>query len=192
MRCCYIFTVMDMPTPETPQESAIQDYDFSEQVGHLLRRAYQRHTALFQQLIPDTQLTAAQFVVLCAVRDAGACSLSQIVKHTAIDQATVRGVIDRLKTRKLLAVRHNESDRRKVLVSLTPAGERLVQSMVPFAFDISEKTFQGFNPAERMALVYLLKKMCEADLEDSPNPLPAESNARARAKPMKQGGSKSK
>lgn len=145
---------------------AAESYDFSEQVGHLLRRAYQRHTALFQQTIPDTQLTAAQFVVLCAIRDCGACSLSLIVKHTAIDQATIRGVIDRLKVRKLVCVRHDEMDRRKVLVSLTEAGERLVESMVPFAFEITEKTFEGFNPAERMALLYLLNKMCADDAEE--------------------------
>ena len=154
-----------MPKVRTTQgvSSTQADYDFSEQVGHLLRRAYQRHIAIFQQTIPDTQLTAAQFVVLCAVLDAGACSLSHIVKKTAIDQATVRGVIDRLKSRSLLAVRHDESDRRKVLVSLTEEGADLVQSMVPFAFEISEKTFADFNPAERMALVFLLNKMCAAD-----------------------------
>ncbi|WP_397475955.1 MarR family winged helix-turn-helix transcriptional regulator [Pusillimonas sp.] len=143
----------------------IEDYDFSEQVGHLLRRAYQRHTALFQQMIPDTQLTAAQFVVLCAVRDSVACSLSHIVKKTAIDQATIRGVIDRLKARKLVSVRHDEIDRRKVLVSLTETGERLVESMVPFALDITEKTFEGFNPAERMGMLYLLNKMCSDDAD---------------------------
>lgn len=142
------------------------DYDFSEQVGHLLRRAYQRHTALFQQLIPDTQLTAAQFVVLCSIRDVGPCSMSEIVKRTAIDQATVRGIIERLKTRKLLAVRHDETDRRKVLVSLTKEGQDLVKHVVPFAFEISERTFGGFNPAERMALLYLLRRMCEGDEDE--------------------------
>lgn len=146
--------------------SVLGTYDFSDQVGHLLRRAYQRHTALFQQIIPDTQLTAAQFVVLCAVEASGACSLSYIVKQTAIDQATVRGIIDRLKSRQLLAVRHDERDRRKVLVSLTPAGNRLVESTVPFAFEITEKTFTGFNPAERTALLYLLNKMCDSDLPE--------------------------
>lgn len=140
-------------------------YEFSEQVGHLLRRAYQRHVALFQQIIPDTQLTAAQFVVLCAVKKSPACSLSEIVKLTAIDQATVRGVIDRLKSRQLLAVRHDQVDRRKVLVSLTQAGRELVEIMVPFAHEITEKTFHGFNPAERLALTYLLNKMCEPDTQ---------------------------
>ena len=47
-------------------------YRFTDQVGHLLRRAYQRHVAIFQETVPDAQLTAAQFVVLCAVRDRGA------------------------------------------------------------------------------------------------------------------------
>jgi len=154
---------MSKSTPCSPATSASGNYDFSEQVGHLLRRAYQRHTALFQQFIPDTQLTAAQFVVLCAVRDCGACSLSHIVKKTAIDQATIRGVIDRLKVRQLVVVRHDEKDRRKVLVSLTDEGAELVETMQPFALDITEKTFEGFNPAERMALLYLLNKMCAAE-----------------------------
>ncbi|RII82870.1 MarR family winged helix-turn-helix transcriptional regulator [Neopusillimonas maritima] len=156
----------DKNDPQSSADTLVARYDFSEQVGHLLRRAYQRHIALFQQTIPDTQLTAAQFVVLCAVKDSGACSLSEIVKRTAIDQATVRGVIDRLKARKLIAVRHDDVDRRKVLVSLTPVGMDLVGTMVPFAFEITEKTFNGFNPAERLALVYLLNKMCETDGDD--------------------------
>ena len=39
------------------------EYRFSDQIGHLLRRAYQRHVAIFKQTVPDSQLTAAQFVV---------------------------------------------------------------------------------------------------------------------------------
>jgi DNA-binding MarR family transcriptional regulator len=139
------------------------DYQFSEQVGHLLRRAYQRHVALFQQTIPDSQLTAAQFVILCAVRDQDACSLSDVVRLTAIDQATVRGVMERLKTRELLTVAQDASDRRKVLVTLTDAGHALVGEMVPFAEKITDDTFGDLNPAERVAMLYLLRKMCEAD-----------------------------
>jgi DNA-binding MarR family transcriptional regulator len=140
------------------------DYQFSEQVGHLLRRAYQRHVALFQQTIPDSQLTAAQFVILCAVRDQDACSLSDVVRLTAIDQATVRGVMERLKTRELLTVKQDASDRRKVLVTLTDAGRALVGEMVPFAEKITADTFGELNPAERVAMLYLLRKMCEAEV----------------------------
>lgn len=76
-------------------------YRFSEQIGHLLRRAYQRHMAIFQAAIPDSNLTAAQFVTLCAVKEQQSCSFTDIVKATAIDQATIRGVIERLQARSL-------------------------------------------------------------------------------------------
>ena len=138
-------------------------YLFSDQIGHLLRRVYQRHTALFQQYIPDSQLTAAQFVVLCSVRDNGASSLADLVKATVIDQATVRGVVDRLKQRELVQVDHDPIDRRKVVINLTPIGQELVAQMEPFAKQITESTYGTLNPAERLALDFLLTKMLNGD-----------------------------
>lgn len=146
-------------------------YAFTEQVGHLLRRAYQRHVAIFQQTIPDSQLTAAQFVVMCAVREQGSCSLSEIARATAIDQATVRGIIERLKARELIVVSHDATDRRKVVVLVTPAGLALIDETVPFARDITEQTFGDLNPAERVALLFLLRKMSDNGSDgSSPDP----------------------
>jgi DNA-binding MarR family transcriptional regulator len=149
--------------PSTQADMAEQDFDFTEQVGHLLRRAYQRHVAIFQQTIPDSQLTAAQFIVLCAVQERDSCSLSEIVKATAVDQATVRGIIERLKSRKLILVSHDPDDRRKTLVTVTGAGQALLDKTIPFVELISEQTYGDLNPAERVALVYLLRKMSEVD-----------------------------
>lgn len=141
------------------QTSATSDYNFADQIGHLLRRVYQHHAAIFQQHIPDSQLTAAQFVTLCAIRDKGTCSLSDIVKITAIDQGTIRGIVERLKSRDLIVLSHDSTDRRKVLVTLSKTGSQLVKETVPFATDITEATFGNLNPAERVALVFLLRKM---------------------------------
>ena len=41
------------------KNKAEQNYALDEQVGFLLRRAYQRHTAIFQEHIPDQHLTSA-------------------------------------------------------------------------------------------------------------------------------------
>lgn len=144
-------------SPESPQ----QEYIFSDQIGHFLRRAYQRHTALFQQFIPDSQLTAAQFVVLSSIRTNDGSSLADVVKATVIDQATIRGVVDRLKQRELVSVDHDRMDRRKVVIKLTQAGHDLVAEMEPFAQQITESTYGNLNPAERLALNFLLRKMLE-------------------------------
>jgi DNA-binding MarR family transcriptional regulator len=128
----------------------------------LLRRAYQRHTALFQHFIPDSKLTVAQFVVMCALADDGPASIASLVKATVIDQATIRGVVDRLKNRDLISLQADPSDRRKVMVTLTPGGTQLVAEMRPFAQTITEETFGPLNEAERVALLYLLRKMTES------------------------------
>ncbi|WP_249975539.1 MarR family winged helix-turn-helix transcriptional regulator [Vreelandella olivaria] len=140
----------------TPYE---QGYDFSEQVGHLLRKAYQRHIAIFQRHSCDKQLTAIQFVTLCTVMERGPSSLTDIVNATAIDPATIRGVIKRLKARGWITLTTDPKDQRKVMVVITEPGAVLVEDMVPNAKLISDQTMRNLNPAERVALMHLLEKM---------------------------------
>ncbi len=143
--------------------SSRDSYDFHDQIGHLLRRAYQRHVAIFQQAIPDSDLTAAQFVTLCAVKERQASSLNDIVKATAIDQATIRGVVERLKTRALIEVLPDPNDGRKLLVRATAAGLALIDRTVPFARQVTERTYGTLNPGERVALQFLLRKMMDEE-----------------------------
>jgi DNA-binding MarR family transcriptional regulator len=136
-------------------------YAFTEQVGHLLRKAYQRHMAIFQQNVGDSQLTAVQFITLCAVRDNGPSSLTELVALTAVDQATIRGIVDRLKARALVELGHDAQDRRKVIVHLSETGRVAVEQTVPHAQQISELTLSNLNPGERVAMLFLLRKMTD-------------------------------
>ena len=45
---------------------SVEPYRVTDQVGHLLRKAYQRHLAIFQENAVDPSLTSVQFVTLCA------------------------------------------------------------------------------------------------------------------------------
>ena len=150
---------MSDTTDQTPDSTVA--YDFSEQVGHLLRKAYQRNMAIFQQNIGDSQLTAVQFITLCAVHDHGPSSLSELIKATAVDQATIRGIVERLQGRGLITLEPAAHDRRKVIVSLTEAGQQLVRDTQPSAARVSELTLGKLNPAERVAILYLLRKMVD-------------------------------
>lgn len=134
-------------------------YDFTRQIGFLLRRAYQRHVAIFQQTVPESQLTAAQFVVLLTARDQGSCEVPAVVQATSIDEASVRGIVERLKWRKLLNAEHEVGDARRMRISLTPAGHELLEQTVPFAQQITELTYGELNAEERATLVALLRKM---------------------------------
>jgi len=136
-----------------------QTYELSEQIGHLLRRAYQRHTAIFQRRISDLDVTAIQFAVLVAIRDGGTLPLTRIGAATAIDPATLRGVISRLSERDLITTQNDAADRRQRLASLTPRGYDLVARLLPDASEITRETLSPLNPAEVLAIGFLLKKL---------------------------------
>lgn len=163
-------------------------YTFTEQVGHLLRRAYQRHVAIFQQTIPDSRLTGAQLGVLCALSDHGPMSMSEVCRITAIDLATMRGVVERMKARHLVSAMADSVDRRKVIVALTASGEKLLAEMIPAAQRISDLTVANLNLAEQLALQYLLRKLADgpdisADIQDAvPSAEALQSDQGSRAK----------
>ncbi|KKB62376.1 MarR family transcriptional regulator [Robbsia andropogonis] len=139
------------------------DYDVQQQIGHLLRKAYQRHLAIFSQNIADPQLTAVQFAVLSASRRMGPSSMSDLGKATAIDAATARGIIERLRARGLIALRTDASDRRKTVVELTEAGVQRVAEATPSAARISELTMAELTAVERVAVLFLLRKLAGGD-----------------------------
>ncbi len=138
-------------------------YQFSEQIGHLLRRAYQRHMAIFQETVPDSTLTPSQFVVLCTVRDHQSCEVGAIAAATALDEPSVRGIVERLKWRGLLNAEHEPGDARHMKMSLTDAGRQLAEKTVPFAEQISELTFGDLKPEERVELIKLVRRISGMD-----------------------------
>ena len=93
--------------------------------------------------------------------DSGPQSQSELVKATSVDQGTIRGIIDRLKARRLIAFSKDKSDARKVIVSITDAGLELLERVVPDARKITELTMKRLNPAERMALLHTLRLLGE-------------------------------
>ncbi len=112
------------------------------------------------------KLTAAQFIVLATLLESGGASQSDLVRQTAIDQATIRGIIDRLKARGLVITAVDPADARKVSVGLTPAGIEVTEGAAEQVEGISDQTFNGLNEAERVAALYLLRRM--ADMESAP------------------------
>jgi DNA-binding MarR family transcriptional regulator len=134
-------------------------YDFTKQVGHLLRKAYQAHIAIFQQMCADPQLTSSQLAVLATLRDKGASSLTEIGNAIVMDPATTRGIVERLKERKLISVLADKNDGRRVIAELTENGRRLFSKVIPSALAISEQTMHTLNSVERVALLYLLNKI---------------------------------
>ena len=134
-------------------------YELHDQVGHLLRRAHQRHTAIFQSGLGDCRLTPLQLAALVKARDAGPVSQNELGRLVAMDPATSLGVIRRLCDRGLIERSADGSDRRRTVLRLTSAGEALLESVLPRARAISEATLAPLSVEERRTFIALLRRL---------------------------------
>jgi MarR family transcriptional regulator, lower aerobic nicotinate degradation pathway regulator len=151
--------VGDPLNSDSPESDA--EYVLEQQAGHLLRRAHQRHAAIFQGLIGDSQLTALQFAALVRLRDLGEVSQNQLGRLTAMDAATMQGVIKRLAARGLIVRRPDPDDRRRLILSLSDAGQGLVTDVVANGIRITEETLAPLSAAEQRVFLQLLAKIAE-------------------------------
>src|SRR5260221_11611195 len=107
-------------------------YILEEQIGFILRQVWQRHATIFAREI-GINLTPTQWAALAKLSETGPCSQNQLGRLTAMDVATIKGVIDRLTARGLTESSADPEDGRRLLVSLTRAGQQLAEKAAPDA-----------------------------------------------------------
>ena len=134
-------------------------YVLEEQAGHLLRRVHQRHSAIFQAMIGDDQLTPLQFAALMKLADVGETSQNLLGRLTAMDAATMQGVIKRLSARGLIKRRPDKVDRRRLLLRLSKRGETLVGDLSHRGAAITNQTLDPLTISERKTFLKLLKRL---------------------------------
>lgn len=135
-----------------------QDYVLEDQIGYLIRLAGQRHAAIFQGAAP-MGLTPTQFSALIRLAQMGPCSQNELGRRAAMDVATIKGVVDRLRDRGMITVAPDPTDKRRSILSIAPSFEGLVQDLIAAGFAISDATLDPLNPQERQTLLTLIKKI---------------------------------
>jgi DNA-binding MarR family transcriptional regulator len=133
-------------------------YLLDEQVGFLLRVAMQRHTAIFMSQMTD-RLTQTQFAALAKLLEVGPCSQNQLGRLIFLDAATIKGVVDRLKLRKLITTQADPGDRRLRAITLTEHGRAVTKAAIELASQITATTLTPLTAEEQRTIVRLLKKM---------------------------------
>ena len=140
------------------QSETSETYDLDEQVGYILRLASQRHAGIFQNII-SKDLTPTQFSVLIRLAEKGDLSQNLLGRLAALDTATTKGVVDRLRTKALIQSRPDTSDKRRAIISLTGEGQSIISSLKKDGLAITDKTLGSLKATEKLKLLKLLKKI---------------------------------
>ena len=144
-------------SPKRTVKPARPSYVLDEQIGFILRQVWQRHATIFAREI-GINLTPTQWAALAKLTETGPCSQNLLGRLTAMDVATIKGVIDRLTARGLTETSPDPEDGRRLLVSLTAPASNWRKS-APNALAITKETLAPLDMKERETLMVLFGKL---------------------------------
>ncbi len=144
---------------EDGAKAALGGYSVEMQVGFLLRRAHQRHAAIFQGGMAAHDLTPTQFTALIKIVELGRVTQNHLGRLAAMDPATIQGVVRRLTGRALVRRVPDPMDRRTAVLLPTPAGVALAGQAVATARHVTEATLAPLALDERTKLLALLRRL---------------------------------
>lgn len=141
------------------ENDAIEDpYVLDAQIGFLLRLANQRHALIFQEhAVLD--LTPTQFSAMVRLLDEGECSQNELGRRTAMDVATIKGVVDRLRGKGLVALNPDPNDKRRTTISAAGDAADMRAKLHDMGRRITEQTLAPLTRTERGTLLRLLAKL---------------------------------
>lgn len=151
--------VATIKAPRGKRARAAPGYVLDEQIGFLMRRAHQRHIAIFQRLMGVSGLTPTQFAAMSRLADGEEISQNQLGRLTAMDPATIKGVIARLTDRGLVERLPDPGDDRRVLIRLSEAGQGMMPDLMEKARAVTAATLEPLSAEEARRLAELLARL---------------------------------
>ena len=146
----------DVAEPESRAEPLAMLY---ARPGFKLRRAHQVALSVFAEECGAFDVTTTQYGILVALREQPGLDQIGLAQGVGLDRSTTGMVVGHLEARGLLRRARHEVDRRRHVLTLTPEGEELLQSIGPAAERARQRLLAPLSGAEAAALGALLDRL---------------------------------
>jgi len=169
-----------MATSTDTSTSAIS-IDLYDQPGHLIRRAHQISVSMFYDLL-GREVTPVQYAVLRMLQELPGLDQVTLAQRVGLDTSTTADIAVRLEAKGWIV--REVLPRRQRRLLLTPAGEKLLDQLIPGVNALNHGLLDGLGEEDAKELLRLLRKFVHLNNEQSRAPLRSasdepESNSRS-------------
>lgn len=151
-----------------------------EHPGHLLRRAQQISVSIFHDEIGGV-ITPVQYAVLRMLSHHPGIDQVSLAGLVAIDTSTGATVCARLEEKGLMVREVIPHNRRQRALRITPAGEQLLDELVPGLQRLRKRILAPLDATEQTQFMALLDKLVHVNNEHSRAPLAPRRDERSDA-----------
>jgi DNA-binding MarR family transcriptional regulator len=126
--------------------------------GHLIRRAQQRHVALWQEQV-SAEVSSVQYAALAVLERMPGASQSELGAELDLDRSTIADIVARLERRGVVERSPHASDRRRYSLRLTANGQDELRRLRPLVAEANATLTEALGADELAMLRMLLKRI---------------------------------
>ncbi len=148
------------PVASTRSDS-ISNFNLNTYVPFLINRGATRVAADFGSGLKPHGVNITVWRLLASLHQHSSQRIGELSDFTGIEMWTVSRVVSRLEQDGLVERHRGDEDARGVIVSLTPPGRTLVETLIPEAQRYESLILEGFSEDEANTLRLLLDRLFE-------------------------------
>lgn len=148
---------------------AASGYHLPVHPAHIIRRAHQRATQCFQEVMVGEALSPTQFAALATILKQSEVSQNHLGRLTAMDPSTISLVVRKLSKEGLISRSASDADQRLAIIRLTEKGTRYTLDRLERSVDVGRKLLSPLSEAEQATLLDLLQRVARDDATADPS-----------------------
>ncbi|HCU69604.1 MAG TPA: MarR family transcriptional regulator [Desulfomicrobium sp.] len=133
-----------------------------ERLSDLLIEFYEKLSSWEQAVVRDTPITLPQMHTLEILGQQSPLRMKELAAKMGVTTGTLTVNVDRLEKQGLVARIPHETDRRSILVALTPAGEELFREHHDHHLHLTRELQAALSPEETAQFASILAKLTQA------------------------------
>ena len=130
--------------------------DVRQHIGYLVKQVQQAFRRACDEHLRELGLSMSQYAVLRALADAPGAPAAELARRTFVTRQSLRDVLAGLSTAGLASVAAQPTTGRVLPVTLTDAGQSLLDQADNIVLDVEKRMITGLPPGEVQRLAALL------------------------------------
>ncbi|HWL01698.1 MAG TPA: MarR family winged helix-turn-helix transcriptional regulator [Microbacteriaceae bacterium] len=131
-------------------------------IGNLIRRAQQTHAAMWAREVSE-RITSIQYGVLAILERMPGASQKEIGEEASVDRSSLAELVQRMQRAGLIERVRDDSDRRRNVLALTPAGREELHRLQPRVDELQRLLVAELSAADEVELRRLLALVLSAE-----------------------------
>ncbi|WP_295054569.1 MarR family transcriptional regulator [Sulfuricurvum sp.] len=136
-------------------------FESDKSIGFLIAKARNVLKNEFEKELKEYSLSYAHRVILVRLSEKEGLTQKELAQDTYFEQSNLTLMLDKLELKGLVKRSAKENDRRAYIVTITPAGKKLRDSLVQMGEDVMDKALKGLSGEQKEDLSRMLQLIYE-------------------------------